>query len=452
MFNYKTQAELSTMTPQEVEQYSVSKRTHEQENVKNEASRIATEKFNELSKELEKMQTSENAFTPDSAEFKAMQDTIANINKSIDDLGKNKSKGILGVNKKVGARFQELHKAKEAGTLDQQSSQRGEALRIETKAFDSLNVHTVNDVSSGDYPANGTLSAVSGTYRTVYSQILGMFDVPRVYSKIMDVVSVSPLISDTLIAFNRTITSGFAITPECIEKPVSKISIAAQTVTADPVASLFYTTLHMRAFYPALVNDFVQTFRTLLSEAIPNFVMEEIRDNAIPYTPVADLEWASPSYFEAIVAVDASLKKLGYSPNMIALSPIDYALMITETGSDRHYKLQNGSSIVLVDGTVKIGSNNLTIVEDPFLENGEFLLGDAQEAVKVGLGSDVFYFETDGVTDNQNSAPTAPATGLARNIRTHELAQFVAVMLPDGAKGALIRDTFDNVITLITEA
>ena len=208
----------------------------------------------------------------------------------------------------------------------------------------------------------------------------------------------------------------------------------------------------MRAFYPALVNDFVQTFRTLLSEAIPNYVLNEVRANAVPYTPVADLEWASPSYFEAIVAVDASLKKLGYTPNMICLSPIDYALMITETGSDRHYKLQNGSSIVLVDGTVKIGSNNLTIVEDPFLENGEFLLGDAQEAVKVGLGSDVFYFETDGVTDNQNTAPIAPATGLARNIRTHELAQFVAVMLPDGAKGALIRDNFDNVITLITEA
>ena len=452
MFEYKTDAELNVMTADQRDSYAQNKRAHELNVTKEEAGKIVDQKLTSLKSELEKIETAKQAFDENSEEFKAMKSKLDEFSKSIEDLGKNKSNGILGVNKKVGARFQELHKAKESGTLDQGENKRGEALRIETKAFDSLNVHSVNDVSSSDYPTNGTVSAVSQTYRTVYSQILGMFDVPRVYSKIMDVVSVSPLISDTLIAFNRTITSGFAITPECTEKPVSKISIAAQTVTADPVASLFYTTLHMRAFYPALVNDFVQTFRQLLMEAIPNYVLNEVRANAVPFTPVADLEWSSPSYFEAIVAVDASLKKLGYTPNMICLSPIDYALMITETGSDRHYKLQNGSSIVLVDGTVKIGSNNLTIVEDPFLENGEFLLGDASEAVKVGLGSEVFYFETDGVTDNQNTAPIAPATGLARNIRTHELAQFVAVMLPDGAKGALIRDNFDNVITLITES
>lgn len=446
MFEYKTQEELSKYTPDELETYSKAKRAHEKAQVTQEVSA----KFDTLKAELEKMQPSKDAFSKDSAEFKAMELTLAEMKKSIEDLGKTKTATIVGVNKKVGATFQEMHKAKEAGTLEQEKSGHQEALRIETKAFDSLNVHSVNSVDAGTYPTNGTVSAVGATYRTVYAQILGMFDVPRVYSKIMDVVNIRPLISDTLIAFNRTITDGFAITPECTEKPVSKIAITSQTITANPVTSLFYTTLHMRAFYPALVNDFVQTFRILLSEAIPNYVMAQVRANAVAYTPVASLEWTAPSYFEAIVAVNASLKKLGYMPNMVTVSPIDYALMITELGSNGQYKLQNGSSIVLVDNTVKIGSSNLLIIEDPELADGEFLLGDAR-IVEVGLGSDVYYFETDGRTDNQNAAGLAPSTGLAVNVRTHELAQFVAVMLPDGAKGALVRDTFANVITLITE-
>jgi hypothetical protein len=136
---------------------------------------------------------------------------------------------------------------------------------------------------------------------------------------------------------------------------------------------------------------------------------------------------------------------------MVALSPIAYALMITEVGTNGQYKLQNGSSIVLVGDTIKIGSTNLTVVEDAELGDDEFMVGDGK-VIKVGLGSDVYYFETDGVTDNQNAVGTAPATGLARNVRTHELAQFVAVIIPTGTAGGLTFDTFDNVITLVTAA
>lgn len=453
-FKYKTQAELSKMTPDEVETYTADKRKFEESKFKELAKLTAKEQVDAVKSQLEKAINDKEAFSAESPEFKAMQTMLDNLNKSVEDLGKKKAQNVAGVNKKVGAIFQDKHQLMEKGELETSeiAKERNAKFAIETKAFDSLNVHSVNTIASGTYPANGTVSAVSDTYRSVYAQILGIFNVPRVYSKIMDVVDIQPLVADTIIAFTATITSGFAITAEGAVKPVSKIALTSESETADPVASLFYTTLHMRRFYPSLVNQFVQTFNTLLQEAIPNYVMTEVRSNAVAFTDVAGLEWEAPGKFEAIVAIATSLKKLGYMPNMVSMSPVAYAEMVTEVGSDGHYKLQNGSSIVLIGDTVKIGSHNLQIIEDAFLGDDEILLGDAREAVKVGLDSQVFYFETDGTTDNSNAVGTAPATGLSRNVRTHELAQFVAVLLPAGAKGALVRDTFENVITLTTAA
>lgn len=446
-FTYKTDAELSKMTAEERDAYAVEKRNHEAEQIKETAKAEAKAIADAM-----KVEISKDAFNENSEAFKAMKTKLENIDKSIEDLGNKKETEIVGVNKKVGAIFQEKHKQLEAGTLeeDDAAKQRGAKMRIETKAFDSLNVHSVNAVASGTYPTNGTVSAVGGDMRTVYAQILGIFNVPRVYSKIMDIVDISPLVADTIIAFTQTITSGFAITPELTEKPVSKIGITSESAQANPVTSLFYTTLHMRRFYPALVNDFVKTFNKLLQEAIPNYVMTQVRANASAFSDVAGLEYAAPGEFEAIVSVATSLKKLGYMPNGICLSPVAYAKLVTATDTTGAYKLQNGSSIIIVGDTIKIGSHNLTIIEDAELGDDEFLLGDAREAVKVGLDSEVFYFETDGRTDNQNAAGTTPATGLSVNVRTHELAQFVAVLLPAGAKGALVRDTFANIKTLIT--
>lgn len=448
-FTYKNEAELSKMTAEERDAYAVEKRNHEAEQIKETAKQEAKTIADALKAEI-----SENAFSEDSEAFKAMKTKLEAIDKSIEDLGKNKQPEIVGVNKKVGAIFQEQHKALEAGSYEADDETKGRAakMKIETKAFDSLNVHSVGSVAAGTYPTSGTVSAVGADYRTVYAQILGIFNVPRVYSKIMDVVDISPLISDKIMAFTQTITSGFAITPELTEKPVSKIALTSESADANPVTSLFYTTLHMRRFYPSLVNDFVKTFNKLLQEAIPNHVMSIVRTNAAAYTDLANLDWAAPGEFEAIVAVSTSLKKLGYNPNMVSMSPVAYAKLITAAGTDGHYKLQNGSSIILVNDTIKIGSQNLTIIEDAYLTDDEFMVGDAREAVKVGLDSNVFYFETDGRTDNQNAAGTTPSTGLSVNVRTHELAQFVAVLLPAGAKGALIRDTFANVKTLATSA
>lgn len=442
-FTYKNEAELQKMTAEERDAYAVEKRNHEEQKTEEIAKKFADAMKSEISKD---------AFNEESEEFKTMKAKLEAIDKSIEDLGKNKQPEIMGFNKKVGAIFQEQHKELEAGTLevDDTTKARGAKMRIETKAFDSLNVHSVGSVAAGTYPTNGTVSAVGADFRTVYAQILGVFNVPRVYSKIMDVVDISPLIADKIMAFTQTITSGFAITPELTEKPVSKIALTSESADANPVSSLFFTSLHMRRFYPTLVNEFVKTFNKLLQEAIPNHVMTVVRANSVAYTDIANLDWVAPEEFEAIVAVTTGLKKLGYMPNMLCLSPVGYAKLITATDNNGTYKVQNGSSIVLVGDQVKIGSYNLTIVEDAEFGDDEFMIGDAKEAVKVGLDSEVFYFETDGRTDNQNAAGLSPSTGLAVNVRTHELAQFVAVLLPAGAKGALIRDTFSNVKTLIT--
>lgn len=457
-FKYKTQEELAELNPQELETYAKEKREYEALQIEEKAREVASElvkgntgKIENLLKEIEKLQPKENAFSKDSQEFKELEKRMNDFDKSMEDLGRKTEKaGVIG--KSVATLYKEKVDALKAGNSLEETDKRfhNHVSTIETKAFESLDVHSVTDVDSGDYPANGTVSAMGDTYRTIYGQILGMFRVPRVYSRIMDVVEINPLNSDRLIAFNESITSGFAITPECVEKPVSKMSLTTQTSDAGFVTSLFYTTLQIRAWYPDLVSRFVRTFTELLQEAIPNHVMAQVRANATPFTPIASLTWAAPEEFEAIVAVVTSLEKLGYNPNMIALSPVAYAKMVTQTATDGHYKLQNGSSIILVGDSIQIGSMNLTIFKDAELGDDEFYCGDAREAVKVGLDSRIFNLETDGRTDNQNAVGTSPSTGLKVNVRTHEIGQFVAVMLPDAAKGALILDTFSNVKTLVT--
>ena len=67
--------------------------------------------------------------------------------------------------------------------------------------------------------------------------------------------------------------------------------------------------------------------------------------------------------------------------------------------------------------------------------------------MKVGVDTSLTYMETDGRVDAQ---ATNAVTGVARNIRTHVLEKFVAVIVPDATKIGIISDTFTNVKTLIT--
>ncbi len=120
-----------------------------------------------------------------------------------------------------------------------------------------------------------------------------------------------------------------------------------------------------------------------------------------------------------------------------------------EKTADGVYTLQNGQSVNILQNGLDWGGIYIPIIKDSTLGVDEFVTGDIFETVKVGVDSMLMYYETDGRTD---AVATNAATGLARNIRTHVIEKFFAVIIPDATKIGLVKDTFTNVKTLITKA
>jgi hypothetical protein len=309
---------------------------------------------------------------------------------------------------------------------------------------------SVNTIDAATFPTAGSTGVVNGTIRTIYARLVGFFT-PRVLtSRIMEFVDVQPIENATLIAINETVTGTAAITPECTLKPVVKMVFTTQESQADPIAVQWHTTTKLRRFFPALVNRMEQKFLELINVALPEAVLTAIRAGATAFTPVAGMDVsATPNNYDALTAVIASLENLGYMPDVVLMNPIAWRNMKVDKTAEGVYTLSNGQSISLVDNGIDWGGRMIAIIRDPKLQLDEFIVGDIFGTVKVGVDSEAMYFETDGRTDVQT--PTS-ITGLSRNIRTHVLEKFIAIIIPTGSVAGLVRDTFTNVKTLITPA
>lgn len=434
-FKIKTTEELEKMTTEELNAYQVEKITFERKQTED----LIDLKTSELKSQLENVSKKDEVESL-KQDIKGLTEQVKNFDKTIVDLQKSKNEtSELKMEKKFYKDFKEKYEA------NLKADDRSIHTQIRLKAFDSENVHSVVSVTNTNFPAPGT-TGLSELYRNIMGQYLGIFTPKRSYSKILQLVNVTPLLRDRIIAFNEIIVNGFDVVGECELKPFSRISYEEQTQDVEFIASLWCTTLRLREFYPDLYNRMEQRFEELLFEKIPNEILTRVKTGAIPFTPIAGMAInTAPDNFEAIVKVSAFLQKNNYEPNGLMISNVAYANMITTLGTDGHYKLQNGSSIVLVDGVIKIGNYDLTIIIDNELGDDEFLVGDFSY-VLAQIKSDVIYAETDGRIDGE----TQIKTGLGINIRTHELGQFFAVMIPDSHKNAIVLDTFTNVKSLIT--
>lgn len=386
----------------------------------------------------------------DAAAAKADAAKVANLEETLRKQGEElqKQRNGKGAPENIFKEFtEENYKAKQ--TDKNARGEKDEVFKFETKAFDSTDVMTVNPVSAAVYPEGGT-PGMNAVLRTVYSRVVGFFRPVKPISRVMDLVNINPLDAEQLIVFNENIVGDVEITPECVEKPVVTMNFTDQAVSAEPVAALWYTSLKIRRFFPNILNMFRNRVEELIEEKIPEVVLSYIQANASPFTPAAGIDvFVDPNDFDAVAAVAASLRKFGYAPNAVIMDSISYTKLITDKGTDGHYRLSNGGSIALVNGVLKFGSIELTVIEDPTIPTGSFIVGDLRSSVYVGLDGTIYYFETDGRTDNQSAEGAKPATGLAVNIRTHEVAQFVATVIPNAVKAGLVYTTFDEVKELI---
>lgn len=385
-----------------------------------------------------------------------LEDKITSKDELIDELKgtvEEQGKKIVEISKSTAdakkENLEDLFKEKYDEAVSGEQHTVKEGFSIDTsKAIASTDVMSVNTVNSTDFPAAGSTGVVSSNVQSLFGKLIGYFGYRSPASRILELVDVQPMESATLIVINETVTGTAEITTECKLKPIVKISFDTQEKSADPVAVMWFTTTKLRRFFPALVNRMVQKFGELINDKLPNVVLDAVKAGASAFTPDAALAInTNPNNYDAMGAVIATIENLGFNVSAFMLNPIAWRNMKQEKTADGIYTLSNGQSVNILQNGLDWGGVFIPIIKDPTLGVDEFVTGDIFATVKVGVDSMLMYMETDGRTD---AVATNAATGLARNIRTHVLEKFFAVIIPDGTKIGLIKDTFTNVKTLIT--
>jgi len=436
MFKYKNEAELKAMTEAERDQYSTEKREHESKLAKEAAKEAAKTAVEEATKTLkETVETQKSTID-------TLKETVEAQGTKIVELSKSTSEGKMDS-------LENIFKEKYDEAVSGESHTVKEGFSIDTsKAIASTDVMSVNTINSTDFPAAGSTGVVGAGVQTLMGRLLGYFGYRSPASKILDLVDVQPMDSATLIVINETVTGTAEITSECKLKPIVKETFATQEKSAEAVAVMWFTTTKLRRFFPALVNRMVQKFSELVNDKLPNVVLDAVKAGASAFTPVAALAInTNPNNYDAMGAVIATIENLGFNVTAFMMNPIAWRNMKQEKNADGVYTLSNGQSVNILQNGLDWGGVYIPIIKDSTLGVDEFVTGDIFSTVKVGVDSMLMYMETDGRTD---AVASNAATGLSRNIRTHVLEKFFAVIIPDATKIGLVKDTFTNVKTLIT--
>lgn len=438
MFKYRTEAELKAMSETERDQYSTEKREHESKLAKEEAKEAAKTAVEEATK------TFKETVETQKSTIDTLKETVDLQGVKIVELSKSTSESKMGS-------LEGIFKEKYDEAVSGENHTVKEPFSIDTsKVIASTDVMSVNTINSTDFPAAGSIGVVGAGVQTLMGKLLGYFGYRTPSSKILDLVDVQPMDSATLIVINETYIGNAEITGECKLKPIVKETFATQEKSAEAVAVMWFTTTKLRRFFPALVNRMVQKFSELVNDKLPNVVLDAVKAGASAFTPVAALAInTNPNNYDAMGAVIATIENLGFNVTAFMMNPIAWRNMKQEKNADGIYTLSNGQSVNILQNGLDWGGVYIPIIKDSTLGVDEFVTGDIFSTVKVGVDSVLMYMETDGRTD---AAATNAATGLSRNIRTHVLEKFFAVIIPDATKIGLVKDTFTNVKTLITAA
>ena len=443
MFVRKTDAQLEAMTSAERDAYASEKAAHEAQEMQKAVSTEVDAKVAVIKTELESNFIPKSEFETKSAEVDTLKAAVEA--QGVEMVALKKVTGEA--NKET---LQDTFKEKYEAVVEKTNfTTPSEGFRMDTsKVTVSTDVMSVNTVNAATFPAGGSTGVVGAGVQTLYARLIGYFSYRKPYSPIMDVVDIMPLDQANLIVINEAVTGDAAITPECTLKPIVKMVFSTQEASADPVAVEWATTTKLRRFFPSLVDRMMKKFGELVMDKIPSIILSRLQAGATAFTPNPALAINTiPNNYDAIGAVLAQLENLGFAPDAIIMNPIAWRNMKQEKNAQGIYTLSNGQSITLIgDSGLDWGGRVIPFVKDPTLGVDQFIIGDIYNTVKVGLDSELLYFETDGRTDGVATV----ASGLSRNIRTHVLEKFVATVIPTATAIGLVSDTFTNVKTLIT--
>lgn len=430
-FEYKSQSEVDKMDDAAANAYAVAKREHEAKVAKDNLDTALAAVKTEMQKD----------FADKSAAFektiidlkKAQADNEAALIKQGEELAK---KALSGGAYSVKA--EELRT--ELKAIQEKSSTGDQTQKIIIKTFtgdDAMGVENFPN-AAGSGSITGAVASITGYFAQL---IPGIFKAPVPVSNIMDYCTVVPLAGEQLVTISETRTVNMSVTAEGVEKPVSKASWSAVTVTAQPVPSMFKTTSQMRKFFSVFVTSFYNTLLSFFNKVIPEKVITVINAAATAFTPVVAQEvYTAPNDFDAIVQMIASLVKLGYKPNVAKISIFAYsALKTLKSDEDGHYMLANNGSINLLDSTISFGDIKVKLDTDTSFGNDDVLVGDLS-TVQIGLDNNIEYYEAYEGNDFKT------------NKKSHLLEKYVAINVPTAVRTGIIKDTLTNVKTLITAA
>lgn len=437
MFVKKTQAEINAMSDQEADTYAAAK----------EANDAAVQKLALEGALKAALEANEKANTEKEA---ATAKQISNLSEIVEKQGEEIENNKRNQGALKGESLETVFKTAYDAAVKTNDHGITESITIDTKALVSTDVMTVGPVNATDFPGAGSTSVTTSAVQSLFGKLIGYFGYRSPASKILDLVDVQPLDTATLIVINETTTGDAAITTECKLKPIVKMTFDTQEKSADAISVEFYTNSKLRRFFPALINRMLSRFTDLVNVKLPNEVLSYIKLNATAFTPVPQLAINNnPNNYDAIGAVIATIENLGLMVTAIVLNPIAWRNIKQAKSTTGEYILQNGDAVSILDNGLNWGGTNILVVKDPKIGVDEFIIGDIFHCVKVGVDTQLTYFETDGRTDAQAGTSL---TGASRSIRTHGLEKFFAVIIPTGSKIGLIKDTFSNVKTLITAA
>jgi HK97 family phage major capsid protein len=431
MFKYKTDAELEAMSAAERDTYAAAKREHEQKEAQKSIDEAVKTAKGEIEKDFDvKLKTVSDKLE---AAEKANTDLEAIVKTQGEELAKRPAAGGFS-----SAKTEEL-KA-ELKVIQEASTKGDQTQKISIKAFtgdDAMGVENFPNAAG-----SGNITGALASITQYFAQLIpGIFKAPVPTSNILDYCDVMPLAGEQLVTISETRTINMAVTAEGVEKPVSKASWSAVSVTAVPVPSMFKTTSQMRKFFPVFVTSFYNTLVAFINKIIPERVISVINSTATAFTPVAAQEiYTAPNDFDAIVQMIASLVKLGYRPNVAKVSIFTYAALKTlKSAEDGQYMLANNGSINILDSTISFGDIKVKLDTDTSFGNDDVLVGDLT-CVKVGLDSNIEYYEAYEGNDFKT------------NKKSHLIEKYVAVNVPTAVRTGIIKDTLTNVKTLITVA
>ena len=427
MFKYKTEAQLEVMNAAERDTYAAEKREHEAQVAKtamDEAVKTAREGIEKSFDE--KLKTANEAIE---AAKTANSELEAIVKTQGEALAKRTVSGPegngLAVAENLKTQLEGLHKATNAGVVSEKVT-----IKVADSADTAIAVNTHNSIA-------GAIGAV-GNY---FAQLIpGFARKPVPTSNILDYVDVLPLDADRIVSISQTETVSILVTAECLVKPKSTVVWAAIDAAAEAVATTFKTTTKMRRFFPMFVKVWMDTLKDYFAKKIPQIILTTIRANGTAFTAVpAQQTLAAPNKWDALIAVIASLIKLGYSPNIAKMSVFAWEDMVTKKDTTGAYLLQNGGSINLLNRTITFGTVVVTIEPDVELGDDELIVGDLMSAVKVGLDTNLEYMEYFAGDDGD------------KNLKSHLLEKFIACIMPAATRTGVTVDTFTNVITAITK-